>query len=280
MARKTKGRKTALLLGCGLLVVLGVLTWASWDQIRFLLKFKSLGPNPQGYSEYRHRKTGIVFVKLPGGEFWMGRSKEDRERLAEDLGFIRQWTFIEPPRRKVTLRPFLIAKFEVSQAEWEKIMANNPSRFQGQDLPVSTSWEECEKFCTKTGLLLPTEAQWEYACRAGTTTGFAFGETLTKEQANFGDAKGRTVAVDSFPPNPFGIHNMHGNVKEWCSDAITPANNPYSTHNLPYRSFPVFRVVRGGSFACAPQHCRSDSSLPLFPIKKNELLGFRPTFLY
>ena len=124
-----------------------------------------------------------------------------------------------------------MAKYEASQAEWKKVIMDNPSDFKGvkgDALPVEqVSWEDCQEFCTKSGLSLPTEAQWEYACRAGTTTAFAFGETITRTQANYNDQvavlgssvlRGKTVPVDSFKPNNFGLYNMHGNVWDWCRD--------------------------------------------------------------
>ena len=112
---------------------------------------------------------------------------------------------------KVQLSPYLISKYEVTQEQWKRIMGINPSRSIGDELPVHRiAWENCEEFCRRTGLSLPTEAQWEYACRSRTTTPFAFGDTLSTKQANF--ASEHPVAVDSFAPNAFGLHNMHGNV--------------------------------------------------------------------
>ena len=125
--------------------------------------FERLGRNEQGRPEYRHRQTGIVFVGLPGATFEMGSPKGEAYRQKS-----------EGPVHKVTLSPFLIAKYELTQAEWKGVMGNNPSEPKGDTLPVkNVSWDDCQEFCKKSGLSLPTEAQWEYACRAGTSGPFA-----------------------------------------------------------------------------------------------------------
>ena len=255
-----------------------------------------LGRNEQGYPEYRHTGTGIVFVALPGGTFWMG-SADDDEHARSD----------EKPRHSVRLRPFLISKYEVSQSQWLAVMGGNPSRREGADLPVETvSWFDCRQFCSETGLSLPTEAQWEYACRAGTSTNFAFGEALSFHSANFGwweKAKayektrptvvqdGRTwfvledsplsstvVSVTSFPPNPFGLHQMHGNVFEWCRDVYDAEfyRKPESREVDPQsRDGSERRAVRGGSCMQSAERCRSGSRLWLDPSRANYELGFR-----
>ena len=139
----------------------------------------------------------------------------------------------EGPRHLVRIaREFYLGKYPVTQAQWRAVMGDNPSHFKGDDLPVeNVSWEECRKFCAvvdeKTGCLkirLPSEAEWEYTCRAGTTTPFFYGETISTEQANFDGRfsetthRGETTQIGMFPPNAFGLHDMHGNVQEWCDD--------------------------------------------------------------
>ena len=183
--------------------------------------FTFLSDNAQGYPELLHHATDLVFVLLPGGEFAMGSPESEAGRDVD-----------EGPVHQVELSRFLIAKHEVSQAHWEKLMGSNPSRFQGPDLPVErVSWIECVEFCRKTGLELPTEAQWEYACRAGTSSPFSAGEDVTPDQVNYhgekpygagaaGLFRQTTVAVDSLEPNSFGLHHMHGNVWEWCRECV------------------------------------------------------------
>ena len=128
---------------------------------------------------------------------------------------------------------FWLGKHEVTQDQWKKVMGSNPSRFNGATLPVEqVSWNDAMKFCEKLSQIekaagrlpegwvytLPTEAQWEYGCRAGTTTAYSFGDTITKEQANFGYSVGKTTSVGTYPANPWGFHDLHGNVWEWCRD--------------------------------------------------------------
>jgi formylglycine-generating enzyme required for sulfatase activity len=162
---KPKGKRVALAAGLGAAVVLAVAVVLGWRDILLLYRFERLGRNAQGYSEYRHRQTGIVMVLLPGGTFHMGAQKTDPngrnyDPEAEDD---------EGPVHEVTLRPFLITKHELTQAEWKSVMGSNPSYFKGDDdRPVENiSWDDIQKFEAKTGLTLPTEAEWEYACRGG-----------------------------------------------------------------------------------------------------------------
>ena len=169
------------------------------------LSFRSI--NSFGYAEFVQDQTGIVLVLLPGGTFEMGSSNG-----ASD----------ERPVHNVTIVPFLISKYEVTQKVWQQVMGSNPSEFQGENLPVEmVTWDECKDFCNRTSLLLPSEAQWEYACRGGTITDFYFGSdsSLLGEYAWFEDnSQGHTHPVGEKKPNPFGLYDMYGNVYEWCED--------------------------------------------------------------
>ena len=182
-------------------------------------------------------------------------------------------TFIRGERdtqHQVTLsRGFWMLETEVTQAMWESVMGDNPSLFKGEKLPVeNVHWNNCQAYITKLNALLadipgaptgykfslPTEAQWEYACRSGTTTTFHFGDTLTQEQANFSSRE--TKEVGSYPANAWGLLDMHGNVWEWCldwldsypSDAVTDPMGPEKG---------VVRAFRGGGWNGRAEHCRS-----------------------
>jgi len=136
-------------------------------------------------------------------------------------------------QREITLtKGFYLGKYEVTQEQYEKVMGNNPSLYKGGKLPVEmVSWYDAVAFCEalnnkkkkKRGWVysLPTEAQWEYACRAGTTTLFSWGDTIASSNANYGRNIGRTTNVGSYAPNPWGFFDMHGNVSEFCDDTLT-----------------------------------------------------------
>ena len=204
-----------------------------------------------------------AFRKCPAGTFMMGDGRD---------------------RHQVTLsREFYMLETEVTQAMWESVMVNIPSFFRGDKLPVeNVSWTDCQEYVRKLNELnvapagfkfsLPTEAQWEYACRAGTTAAYSFGDTLTKEQANFGGSVGKTSEVRSYSANAWGLYDMHGNVLEWCSDwygaypsvAVTdPAGAVEGSR----------RVRRGGSWA--NKACRSAIRLHGDPSGRNDGGGLR-----
>ncbi|MDO4629655.1 MAG: formylglycine-generating enzyme family protein [Planctomycetia bacterium] len=194
---------------------------------------------------------------------------------------------------RVTLtKGFWMLETEVTQAMWESVMGNNPSEFKGAQNPVEcVSWDKCQEFCRKLSqklggsIKLPTEAQWEYACRAGTTTPFNFGSTLNGDKANCngnypygtstkGTCHGKTVAVKSYAPNAWGLYDMHGNVWEWCQDwygdyptnSVTDPTGPNSGSN---------HVDRGGSWNFIAEHCRSACRNISSPEYRGYYLGLR-----
>ncbi len=186
--------------------------------------------------------VNLEMVLIPAGTFMMGSPESE----------VGRWD--NEKQHEVTLtKPFYMGKYAVMQEQWEAEMGNNPSRRdKGAKLPVTdVSWEECQEFIkklnekTNDGYSLPTEAEWEYACRAGTTTAYSVGESLTESEANiYGDS---IKAVGSYRPNAFGLYDMHGNVWECCEDwygdypavAITDPKGPAKGKG---------RVLRGGSF--------------------------------
>ena len=225
-----------------------------------------------GQASYRREELAegvfLDMVSIPGGAFWMGAAEGELEAYDN-----------EKPQHQVTIKPFFMGKFAVTQAQWKAIsnlpkinrdLKPDPSRFKGNNRPVEqVSWEDAIEFCDrlscKTGnqYRLPSEAEWEYACRAGTTTPFHFGETITPELANYsgnstyanvpkGTRREKTIDVDSFPPNAFGLYQMHGNVWEWCTD---PWHKSYKNAPSDGRVWEteiergdINRVLRGGSW--------------------------------
>ena len=187
----------------------------------------------------------LNMVLIPAREFQMGSPESEKYHQDNAL------------QHEVTLtKPFYMGKYEVTQEQWESVMGNNPSsRTKGAKLPVTNvSWEDCQEFIKKLnektsgGYRLPTEAEWEYACRAGTTTAYSFGDKITPKDANYYHSKGKPVAVGSYRPNAFGLYDMHGNVLEWCEDwygdypkgAVTDPKGPATGKN---------RMLRGAFFA-------------------------------
>jgi formylglycine-generating enzyme required for sulfatase activity len=193
-------------------------------------------------------------------------------------------------------KPFYLGKYEVTQEQYEALMGTNPSKFKGKRLPVETvSWEEATAFCkelsSRTGkaVRLPTEAEWEYACRAGTVTPFHFGTELNGKQANcdgtlpYGtQEKGPyikgTCEVGSYAANAWGLYDMHGNVWEWCADWYK------DRYNIEYKKDPKSpqngeaRVLRGGSWICIAAFCRAATRSGGAPANRNEHCGFRVAF--
>ncbi|CAD5928663.1 Formylglycine-generating enzyme [Planktothrix tepida] len=213
------------------------------------------------FKEDLGNNISLEMVSIPGGTFMMGSPEDDTEK----------------PIHPVNIAAFSMAKYPITQAQWQAIMGNNPSSFKGANRPVEcVTWYQAQEFCQrlsqKTGKTyrLPSEAEWEYACRAGTTTPFHFGETITVDLANYdandsyasaptGTYRQQTTDVGSFPPNAFGLYDMHGNVWEWCADPWR------SNYNGAPRDGSVWqlcgntqnRVLRGGSWYTHPRECRS-----------------------
>lgn len=213
----------------------------------------------------------LEMAAIPGGSFMMGSSENE-------AGTSRY----ERPQHQVTVPSFFMGKYPVTQAQYQAIMGTNPSYFKGNgwtsltnQRPVETvSWHDAVKFCEllsqRTGkkYTLSSEAQWEYACRAGTTTPFYFGETITTDLANYrghyayasapkGEYRQQTTDVGTFPPNAFGLYDMHGNVWEWCFDNWVDNYNNAPTNGSAVTSSSNNGLLRGGSWLSDPVVCRS-----------------------
>lgn len=233
------------------------------------------------------------YVEIPAGRFVMGSPTNELKRSLNE----------GPQTTVVFSRSFWIGRYEVTQAEYASVMGANPSLSPGDDLPVDqVSWPEAVEYCEKltarergAGTLpagwsyrLPTEAEWEYACRGGTTTPTAFGTTLSSTQANFdgtvpygdgvepGPRRGGTIRVGSYPPNPWGLHDMHGNVWEWCGDwyGSRLLGGKFTDPVAPNTA--LTRTLRGGGWETTGQFCRSSSRYTIGPaVLRTVSSGFR-----
>ncbi|MFN6513808.1 MAG: SUMF1/EgtB/PvdO family nonheme iron enzyme [Nostoc sp. CreGUA01] len=232
----------------------------------------------------------LEMVSIPGGNFPMGASREEAASQED-----------ERPQHLVNIKPFFMGRYPITQRQWRAIanlpkinhhLKPDPSCFNGDNLPVErVSWydalEFCERLSQKTGRYyrLPSEAEWEYACRARTSTAFHFGQKITENLANYcGDDDNInsinsqcTTEVGSFPANTFGLYDMHGNIWEWCAD--------YEHDN--YQDAPLdgsawvddgneeYRILRGGSWGHPANLCRSTSRFSEAATTKDKQIGFR-----
>ncbi len=249
-------------------------------------------------------KVTMKLALIPAGKFTMGSPDGEKDHQAD-----------ESPQREVTIsKPFYMGVHEVTQEQYEQIIGSNPSSFKGAKNPVETvSWDDAVEFCkklsAKTGktVSLPTEAQWEYACRAGTKTRFGFGdkdEDLYKygnycdksntnglswqdwQDKDHNDGFDKTAPVGSLKPNDWGLYDMHGNVWEWCSDwyadsyANLPAGQAGAKNQDPQGpDSGSSRVLRGGCWDYNPLLCRSAGRLRYNPVNRGYGIGFRVVVL-
>ncbi|MEC9477069.1 MAG: SUMF1/EgtB/PvdO family nonheme iron enzyme [Planctomycetota bacterium] len=234
--------------------------------------------NAQGYPEYTHDDTGILFVRIPSDSFLMGSTSELDAPYSPGAD--------ETPLHMVTLSPFLMAKMEVSQQEYFQVTGSNPSAHVGDNFPVEQiSWNDLNApggFLELTGFSLPTEAQWEYACRGGTTGPFSGIGDLALMGCYLDNSSGETFPGGSFEANDFGLLDMHGNVWEWTQDNYNAAfySDPCSSGLDPvYDSGMPERVVRGGAYNSNAYTCRSANRYFLISlVLTNDSVGFRPVF--
>ena len=242
------------------------------------------------FPEYLGNGIVLEMVYLPGGTFMMGSPKNEEGRLDS-----------QSPQHQVTVSAFWAGKYPITQAQWQAVMGNNPSGFQGKKRPVeNVSWDDAVEFCGKLSLQtgkkyrLLSEAEWEYACRARTTTPFHFGETITPELANYnryeppyakaatGLLRRETTDVGSFPPNAFGLYDMHGNVAEWCSDTWHEDFNGAPTDGSSWETGTLrnTRVLRGGSFFSRAVACRSAYRVRELGDCGFTIMGFRVALVF
>ncbi len=232
---------------------------------------------------YRGVRHGLRWIAP--GRFWMGspEAEAERELFGQD----------ELRHEVILTEGFWLGETTVTQDLWQAVTGENPSRFQGTDRPVEqVSWGDARKFLERLngerddlGLRLPTEAEWEYACRAGTETPFWFGENITPEHVNYdgnhpyaGGEKGlyreQTVEVKALPCNAWGLYQMHGNVWEWCRDWVGkypagPVTDPMGPETG------GGRVLRGGSWILNAWNCRSTFRYLRVPGSRSCIAGFR-----
>ena len=210
----------------------------------------------------------LEMVLIPAGKFMMGSPLEEKGRKEN-----------ENQHKVIISKEFYMGKYEVTQEQWQVIMGNNPSETKGARLPVTNvSWNDSQAFIKrlnangKGGYRLPTEAEWEYACRAGTTTAYSYGDNLTKGDANIdGDS---IKAVGSYRPNAFGVYDMHGNVWEWCKDWYGSLQDGEVT-DPKGAATGSSRVLRGASFFNNASKAQSSFLLNFSPSIRNSSLGFR-----
>jgi formylglycine-generating enzyme required for sulfatase activity len=245
---------------------------------RMLKALDRLGPGPSARraGSVRRGPLGMTFVWVPAGTFLMGSPPEEPQRRGDEV-----------PHGVTLTRGFYLAAHPVTQARWQAVMKSNPSPFAGADLPVQgVSWDDCQQFCLRLAeqeggtYRLPTEAEWEHACRAGSAAPFHFGASLDLDQANFdgrdggGTFRGTPTPVGAFLPSAWGLYDMHGNVYEWCADV----HGDYPAGHVSDPAGPTqgdARVLRGGSWFSAAWYCRSAYRYWADPATRDGHIGFR-----
>ncbi|OBQ22518.1 MAG: hypothetical protein AN488_07605 [Anabaena sp. WA113] len=239
--------------------------------------------------------NGVILemVDIPGGTFKMGSPKNQEGYHSS-----------QSPQHEVTVPPFFMGKYPVTQQQWRVVAAlenvnidlkSDPSHFKGDNLPVEcVSWDDAQEFCARLSRManktyrLPTEAEWEYACRGGTTTPFYFGETISTDLANYngnwnwnwtyGQYREKTTEVGIFPANPFGLYDMCGNVWEWCEGGWHKNYINAPIDGSAWTSSSSKPGQRGGSWDSLPGYCRCASRFNYITDHRyliGDTLGFR-----
>ncbi len=227
----------------------------------------------------------LEMVQIPSGKFTMGSPDTEAKRIND-----------ESPQHPVTVPAFFMGRYPVTQAQYLAIIGNNPSNFKGGNRPVEkVSWDDAVKFCEQLSknserhYRLPSEAKWEYACRANTSTPFYFGETITTDLVNYngtaapygfapkGDYRQETTKVEKFPPNAFGLYYMHGNLWEWCQDNWHDNYQDAPTDGSPWLTGGdnTRKLLRGGGWRDNPEDCRSANRNSFTLVNNSYGIGFR-----
>ncbi len=257
------------------------------------LNINKIAKTGKYFEEKLNENTNVEMVYIPSGTFLIGSNNNELDRGKD-----------ENPQQKIKIKTFYMSKYPINQLQW-RIVASmpqvnrtlnpNPSNFKGDNLPVEKiSWYDAIEFCqrltkqTNRQYRLPTEAEWEYACRAGTTTPFFFGEMITTDLANYDGRTGygtkatgkyskKTTPSDTFSPNNFGLYDLHGNVWEWCEDHYSTSYQSKPTDGSPYYSNMKNqpRAVRGGSWSLTGSYCRSAKRSSYAPDSNYNFVGFR-----
>ena len=212
----------------------------------------------------------LEMVAIPGGKFLMGSP--------EGEGYDS-----EKPQHEVTVQPFYLGKFPITQAQYQQVMGNNPSGFKGDNRPVEkVSWDDAVAFCQRLSeqiskqYRLTTEAEWEYACRARTNTEYSFGDEITDKLANYGGNIGETTPIGQYRANNFGLFDVHGNVWEWCEDDWHDNYENAPTDGKTWLSgVSGIKVMRGGSWFNLPHFSRSAFRNCYTRVDRSYFIGFR-----
>ena len=255
-------------------------------------EIKRITKNANYFGEDLGDDVTLEMVAIPGGTFIMG-SPENEEGYHSS----------ESPQHEVTVPPFFMGKYPVTQQQWRVVAAlekvnidlkSDPSRFKGDNLPVErVSWNDAQEFCARLSRManktyrLPSEAEWEYACRGGTTTPFYCGETISTDLANYhgnytygqgqkGEYREKTTKVGIFPANPFGLYDMCGNVWEWCEDGLHENYINAPTDGSAWTSLSTeYMLLRGGSWYGSAWLCRAADRYWRSRDYRHDLYGFR-----
>ena len=222
-----------------------------------VLPLATVTPSDRNVTLDLGKRVTMKLVLIPAGRFVMGSPNDEADRNND-----------EGPQREIAIsKPFYMGIYEVTQDQYEAVMGSNPSRFKGATKPVETvSWEEAMEFCKKlsqkTGrtITLPTEAQWEYACRAGSKTRFCFGDDdkqLGAYASYDQNSSAGTAPVGLRKPNSWGLYDIHGNILEWCTDWHAGSYVNTSTVDPTGPNSGRYRVLRGGCWHSYGKSCRS-----------------------